>query len=169
MMRTVFLLLLSSTLLIAGCKYSKRSSVYYDYETQCMGVGKKGTTLLKVYSYAKKSRRAIELAKKHAVHAVIFKGIPNGPNPGQSGCMDRGLARDANAEQEHRMYFERFFSDNGQYLNFVSISNDGSIAPGDRQRVGKKLKIGVQVVVMHESLRKQLEADKIITGLNSGF
>ncbi len=169
MNQKILFLFLASLLILGGCKYSKRSSVYYNYETECMGVGKKGTTLIKVFSYAKKTNRAIELAKKHAVHAVIFKGIPNGPRPGQSGCLSRGLARDPNAEQENRLYFEKFFSDNGRYLSFVSLSNDGTIDPSDRMRVGNQYKIGVKVVVMHEELRKQLEADGIVKGLNSGF
>jgi hypothetical protein len=163
MMTRFLIFFFSASLMLLGCKYSKRSSVYYDYESECLGVGNQGTTVMRVYSYAKKTRRAAELAKKHAVHAVIFKGVPNG----KKGCMDKGLAyNEPDAAQKHSGYFERFFSDNGEYLNFVSISSDESTVP---IKVGRRYKVGVDVVVQHEALRKKLESDNIIRGLTQGF
>ncbi len=164
MTRFLLLSLTMALLLISGCsKYQKRSSVYYDYETECLGTGNQGTTLMRVYSYAKKVPKAQELAKKHAVHAVIFKGVPNG----SKGCIDKGLAfNDPNTETKHSDYFSTFFSDNGEYLNFVSISSRETTTPIE---VRGRYKVGVDVVVQHESLRRKLERDEIIRGLSSGF
>ncbi len=165
MHRYVFILLATTALILSGCKFQKRSAVFYDYEVECNGTGRQGSTQLKVWSYAKNYDRAVELAKKHAVHALIFKGVATGTG----GCNNRPLCTDPNAEREHTLYFESFFSNNGKYLNFVSLSNDGTIDPKDRVRVGKKYKIGVNVFVMHSELRKELEAAKIIKSLGSGF
>ncbi len=163
--RSVLLLLLFAAAMVSGCKYRKRSSTFSNYEVQCMGTGRQGTTLIKSWSYAKNYRRAVELSKKHAVHAVIFKGVPSGTG----GCSRRPLASEAGAETKHSTYFANFFSDNGPYLRFVSLSGDGTVNPNDRLKVGGQYKIGVPVIVMHSELRKELEAAKIIKALNSGF
>ena len=136
---TIAQLIATLALVATGCRFGKRTANYYDYETECMGTGRQGTSLIKVYSYAKNYNRAVELAKKHAVHAVIFKGIPSG----SGGCPRRPMVDNANAEQEDAVYYTNFFSVNGKYLNFVSISNDGSIDPNDRTKVGNQYKINV--------------------------
>lgn len=163
--KQIFLLLAAVTLVATGCRFAKRTANYYDYETECMGTGRQGTSLIKVYSYAKNYQRAVELAKKHAVHAVIFKGIPSG----SGGCSRRPMVDNPNAEQEDAGYYTNFFSVNGKYLNFVSISNDGSIDPNDRTKVGNQYKIGVKVVVNHAELRKELEANGKAKAMTDGF
>lgn len=165
MNRYLLILLVTVATVVSGCKYQKRSSVFYNYEVECNGTGRQGSTQLKVWSYAKNYDRAVELAKKHAVHALIFKGV----GAGTGGCNNRPMCTDPNAERQHALYFENFFSDNGKYLNFVSLSNDGTVDPNDRIRVGKEYKIGVSVFVMHSELRKELESAGIVKPLSSGF
>ena len=143
----------------------KSSAAFYDYEVQCLGAGMDGTQLIKVWGYGKNKTEAVEQAKKNAVHAVVFKGIPTG----KSGCMQRPLATKAGTEQQHKDYFESFFKKSGPYLKFVTLSNDGSIDPADRLKAGKKYKMGVTVTVMHSALRKELEAAGVIEKLDSGF
>ena len=67
-----------------------------------------------------------------------------------------------NAEQAHEDYFKQFFDDGGKYMQFVSLTNAGAIAPGDHLKVGKEYKIGLIVSVNVDALRKQLETDGII-------
>ena len=66
-------------------------------------------------------------------------------------------------------FFTEFFKEGGKYLNYVAISNDGSISDEDRLKVGKKLKIGVILSVQKANLRRELEAAGIVKKLNSGF
>ncbi|MFN7274136.1 MAG: hypothetical protein ACK5VF_03515, partial [Bacteroidota bacterium] len=94
----------------------------------------------------------------------MFKGIPG------SG-MQRPMISENGAEEKYRDYFNDFFRSGGRYLNFVALSTDGSIDSRDRIKVknGKLLKIGIVVSVQKDNLRKQLEDDKIIKSLSSGF
>lgn len=143
----------------------KKTAEFYDYEVECLGTGRDGTQLIKVWGYGRNVTKAIEQAKKNAVHAVIFRGIA----AGKPGCMKRPLATAPGTEQQHRQYFDSFFADGGKHLNFVSITSDGSIDPKDRLKVGRQYKVGVVVNVMHTQLRKELEAAGVIKALGEGF
>lgn len=137
------------------------------YELDCMGTGKQGTYLIKVWSYSKKPRLAIEKAKRNAVHGVIFKGFA----AGKQGCKSqKPLARNSNLENEKKSFFTVFFKDGGKYMKFVTASNDGAVAAGDRLKVSKKMyKIGIVISVNKDELRKELENAGIIKSLDAGF
>lgn len=137
------------------------------YELDCMGTGKQGTYLIKVWSYSKKPRLAIEKAKRNAVHGVIFKGFA----AGKQGCKSqKPLARNSNLENEKKSFFTGFFKDGGKYMKFVTASNDGAVAAGDRLKVSKKMyKIGIVISVNKDELRKELENAGIIKSLDAGF
>jgi len=168
-MKTLLSILLPAVfVLFAITTYGQKKNnmaVFYDYEVECMGTGMDGTQLLKVWGYAKKPSEAVELAKRNAVYAVMFKGILSG----KPGCMVRPLITEAGSEQQHQDYFNTFFKKGGKYLEFVSVSSDGSIDPKDRLKVGSRYKIGVVVSVSHATLRKELEAAGIIKALGQGF
>jgi hypothetical protein len=161
-------LLISGLLFFCFSGYSqkkKNPAAFYNYEVECLGTGVDGTQLIKVWGYGKKPNDAVEQAKKNAVHAVMFKGIL----AGKPGCMMRPLITDPGAEQQHQDYFDAFFKAKGKYLSFVTISNDGSIDPKDRLKVGGQYKVGAVVSVSHSALRKELEAAGIIKALGTGF
>jgi len=165
----LFGILLIPTPLFAQKKAKKKAiedTNNWRYEIECLGTGKQGTYLLKIWSYSKNQDVAIESAKRNAVHGVIFKGFPGG-----DGCIGQNpLADKVNLEQEYESFFKSFFSDGGKYLKFVSLTSNGNIAAGDRIKVNKKeYKIGVIVSVRKDELRKDLEAAAIIKSLTSGF
>jgi hypothetical protein len=134
----------------------------YNYEIQFLRTGVEGTELFKVYTYCKKEKDCFEYAKMDAVKAIMFKGIPG------SG-MQRPMITEVGAEDKFRDFFKEFFKEGGKYLNYVAISNDGSISDEDRVKVGKKLKIGVILSVQKANLRRELEAAGIVQKLNSMF
>lgn len=148
-------------------KKADKDTEQWNYEIECVGTGVYGTYLIKVWSYSKKEKVAIEQAKKNAVHGVIFKGFA----AGAKGCTSqKPLARNPNIEFEQKEFFDEFFEDGGKYMKYVSLSSDGMIGAGDRLKIGKKkYKIGVVVSVQKDALRKDLEAAGIIKGLSSGF
>lgn len=148
-------------------KQADEDTKNWRYEIQCLSVASEGSYIVKIYSYSKNKNVAIEQSKKNAIHAVIFRGIPQN----EIGCVAQpSLARHPNLEEKNRDYFERFFSEEGDYKKFVTLTTDGAIAPGDRLRVGKReYKIGIIVSVDIASLRKELETAGIIKGLASGF
>ena len=149
-----------------GKKKADKDTQAWKYELEVVATGVKGTYQVKVWSYSKKADTAIEQAKKNAVHGIIFRGFPaNGRVQGK-----KPLSRNPNLEIEHGDFFKDFFAQGGKYLKFVSVVNNGAIAPGDRIKVSKKeYKIGVVISVDVNSLRKDLEAAGIIKSMSSGF
>ena len=132
-----------------------------NYEVQFIKTGVDGTILFKIFSYGKDEDQAVQNAKSDALKAVMFKGIPGSDlvNP---------MVRDLSALETQKDFFQTFFKTE-QYLQYVSISGDGTIDGEDRLKVGRKYKIGVVVSVQKANLRKLLETAGIIKSLNAGF
>ena len=166
LLMVVFLLAsFTSNAQIFSKKKSKKDTHNFRYEIECIGEGTQGTYAIKVFSYSKKPKVAIEAAKRNAVHGIIFKGFSGGK------CVRKpALARNPNLEQEKADFFKSFFANGGKYSKFVTTSTDGAIEGGDVTKVSKKeYKIGVNVSVNVTLLRKDLEAAGIIKGLGSRF
>lgn len=76
-----YLILLLIPLLLHSCgtasKISKADQPW-SYETESMGVGADGKYVIRVWSYWRNANMPVEEAKKNAVHAVIFRGVPAG-------------------------------------------------------------------------------------------
>ena len=147
-------------------KKSKKDTHNFRYEIECVNTGSSGTVAVKVFSYSKKPRIAIEAAKRNAVHGIIFKGFPKAGK-----CQKKDpLSRNPNLEQEHKDFFKDFFADGGKYLKFVTTSTDGAIEGGDISKISRKeYKIGINVSVNRILLEKDLISAKIIQGLGSRF
>lgn len=146
-------------------KKAEKDTKEWRYEVQAVKTGSQGTYLVKVWSYSKKPKIAIEQAKKNAVHGIIFRGVAaNGQVTSQNA-----LSSNPNLEVEKEEFFNEFFADGGKYMKFVNVTGDGSIAAEDKLKVGKEYKIGVVVSVNIAGLRKDLEDAGIIKGLSSGF
>ena len=147
-------------------KKSKKDTHNFRYEIECIDTGARGTVAIKVFSYSKKPKIAIEAAKRNAVHGIIFKGFPRAGK-----CQKKDpLARNPNLEQEHEEFFKEFFKDGGKYLKFVNASTDGAIEGGDISKISKReYKIGINVSVNRAALEKDLVSANIIEGLGSFF
>ncbi len=134
----------------------------FNYEVQFIRTGLQGTELFKVFAYGRNEKQCVENAKLDAIKALLFKGVPG------SGSQ-RPMFTELSEMKEYNDYFRSFFKNDGPYLNYVSISNDGSINENDRFKVGNKLKIGVIVSVNKANLRTELENAGVIKKLNAGF
>jgi hypothetical protein len=146
-------------------KKADKETNEWRYEMEAAGTGVQGTYQVKVWTYSKKPETAIEQAKKNAVHGIIFKGFQDKDRvKGQ-----KALAQSPNLEQEKEDFFKEFFEDGGKFQKFVSLVNNGAIAPEDRIKIGKEYKIGVIVSVNVASLRKDLEDAGIIKSLGNMF
>ncbi len=64
-----------------GKKKADTETNEWRYEVEKTGTGKQGTYQLKVWTYSKDVATASLQAKKNAVHAVMFKGIPGSQKP----------------------------------------------------------------------------------------
>ena len=162
---TLFLVVSFSTLSVAQQRKADKDTAAWRYEIEVFQTGVQGTYLIKVWSYSKKPDVAIDQAKKNAIHGIIFKGFTGISGvPGQSP-----LANSLNLEDEKADFFKPFFKDGGDYMKYVSLSNDGAVAAEDRMKMGKEYKIGVIVAVNITNLRKDLEKAGVIKSLSSGF
>ncbi len=131
----------------------------FKYEVISAGVGSEGSELIKVFSYAKSQKKAIEIGKANAVHAILFKGVPGSNGNYTKPAMVKPQEKDLNQK-----FFDDFFK-TGQYLQFVTVSNDGTIDPEDMLRIGSEYKIGIIYSVSKDNLRKYLIDNGIIKSL----
>ena len=119
-------------------------------------VGVQGTEVFKVVVKCKKQKGSLEKAKKNAVEAILFKGIPG------SGSIEPII--DENKLNDVQVVFLNNFL-KSDYLTYVNLANDGTILPGDFIKYGKYYMIGYIVSVNKSSLRKFLEENNIIRKL----
>jgi hypothetical protein len=151
-------------------RLADKATKEWKYDIECVNTGKKGSKLIKVWSYSKKRKYAISQAMKNAVHGILFKGFAGG---GRSCTAFKPLITKEMSKKEYDQFYIDFFGDGkygGEYTKYVTEANDGNIGPGDVVKVDKKTyKIGVYVNVMTDLLRKRLEEEGVIKGLSSGF
>lgn len=158
MIKSIFKLLLITTLTVMPCIVSAQANASYrDIQIECLGVEMDGSQTLRVLGIGRNKTDAIEQAKKNAVAAVLFNGIR-----GTGGCDQRPLLTEANARQKYEEYFDRFFVDKGEYLNFISMKDT-------KRRSTKKVKktktqeyYYVTVRVLRSELKRQLINDGIL-------
>lgn len=157
--------------MVSNAQISKKKKANNDtqawkYEIECVGIGKPGTKVIKVWSYSKNAKVANGQAKKNAVHGMVFQGYSGG---GQGCTSQKALVADPSIEHQKKEFFEEFFADGGKYMKYVSHSGDATPEIIGVKLKGYKYKVGVTVTVNTNDLRKDLEAAGIIRGLSSGF
>lgn len=163
MFRSIYLNIIIALVAIPAFSQKKtEKSLEEQYEVQFLQTGREGTILFKVFSYGKNENVCLSNAKRNALRAVIFSGIPGSD-------LQKPLVTQPGAEELYKDYFNTFFQKNGKYLQYVAFSTDGSIDSNDRLRVGKLIKVGVAVVVQKAALRKELENAGIVKSLGDGF
>lgn len=175
MARTTFLLLACAALLINSCSTQRelgpreRKILYsssYNYEIQPAGVGSNGTKAVKVWGYGPSVEDAIQIAKRNAVAACIFSGIPAGQGVGRTPA----IVTEHDAHEKYSDFFDEFFKIGGRYLRYISLSMEGPPSGQDRLRIERNYyKVGIYVQVMYDDLRRYLEDQGIARRLDHGF
>ena len=132
------------------------------YEIEMAEVGEPGTLVVKVWCYNKKPQISEDIAKMNAVKGVLFKGVSD------SGRMKGRKALVEDGYENHQDYFDDFFKE-GKYAKYSRVALNKYVEQNSLIKVGKLYKIGKIVVISYNDLRKQLETDKVIKGLDYGF
>ena len=132
------------------------------YDIEMAEVGEPGTLVVKVWCYNKKPQISEDIAKMNAVKGVLFKGISD------SGRMKGRKALVEDGYENHQDYFDDFFKES-KYAKYSRVALNNYVEQNSLIKVGKLYKIGKIVVISYNDLRKQLETDKIIKGLDYGF
>lgn len=154
-------LLCLSTLLFCSCSAKKTSlGAFYSFETECLGTEHDGSLTLRAWGEGNSKKDAVEQAKKKAVHDVIFKGVTRGINDYHM----RPLITESNASEKYQDYFNRFFSDRGDYLQFVNMKDEKS---NSKQVMENRqvYKYGITVRVLSSELKNKLQNDGIIKAI----
>lgn len=138
----------------------KKISGNYIYKTECMGIEHDGSLTLKTWGNGRNRADAVEQAKKNAVRDVIFQSILEG----KQDCLKKPLITEVNAEEKYEDYFNKFFSDGGQYLNFITLKAEriGEQIRRDRRKARESVTNGLLVSVLRSELKSKLIADGII-------
>lgn len=149
--------------MFASCGSASRLSkadTPWTYEIESVGVGADGTYAIRVWSYYKNAKMPLEVAKRNAVHAVIFKGVP----AGNGAASQPPLKTDAVTASDS-VFFDNFFQ--GEYQDYINSVASGSLRILKLR--AREYKIGYVVSVAKDNLRKYLEDQGVIKGLSSGF
>jgi hypothetical protein len=152
-----FGLTISLVLVVLACQAQARTSGNYEFSSECMGVELDGSQTLKAWGLGRNRKDAIEQAKKNAVRDVIFNGITQG----KSECNNRPLVAEVNAQQKYETYFNKFFSDGGDFLNYINLK-DLAVGGIDRKKGRSGVAFGLTVRVLRPELKQKLIADGIL-------
>lgn len=137
---------------------AQTQTVYDRSSIQCLGTELDGSETLRVLGYGRNRADAKEQAMKNAVWAVVFDGIRDGV----SGCNMRPLVTEANARERYEDYFNKFFSDNGEYKEYVSLRDTKRHSAGkSKDKVGYSYEMTVRV--LRSKLKNRLKTDNIIS------
>ena len=168
-MKRLSLLLLFCFVLATNCfaqKNDRRASYksWENYEITTERVGVEGTKFVKVWGFGKSVDKAVMNAKRNAVHACLFRGIPGSTNANSTPAI-----LNSSAYEQHYDYFEKFFAPGGAYLGYVNVTTDGVPSGQDRRKVKGGYKVAIYVQVMFDNLKDKLENDGLKKKLTHGF
>lgn len=167
MMKKLILLLLAVVIASVPMSAKKHRTMndWDGYQISAVKVGADGTKLVKVWGYGKNIKKAILQAKKNAVHACLFQGVPGT----ETVAGIPALCRQQDVVTENESYFEFFFADDGEYLKYLNVTTDTIPSGADMRKVRGGYKVALYVQVLYDNLREKLEDDGIIKGLSHGF
>lgn len=136
---------------------SKGNGANYTFNTKCIGTELDGSITLEVWGKGRHYFDALEQAKKNAVRDIIFRGIQDG------NCQISAIVLLPKVKSTHEEYFAEFFSDDGPYLEFVSLKDERIL---NKMRRNKKKTREMQqrkvvVRVNRLGLKKKLKSDNI--------
>ena len=160
MQKTFFSVFLTFGLIFTSYSQKKGSNGSdYDFKCRCLGTELDGSATLESYGKGRNYLDASEQAKKNATWEVIFLGIKEG----SGGCSSDPLLFSPEPQKTYEDFFNSFFKDNGEYLNYVSLKDEKI-----KNKVSRNSKKGSQmqqrmvvVRVDRAGLKKYLKENKI--------
>lgn len=156
-MKRIILFFIAAFTLVCGVN-SQSKAVYDRSSIKCMGTELDGSQTLRVLGYGRNRVDAKEQAMKNAVYAVIFDGVRDGVQ----GCNLRPLVTEVNARERYEDYFNIFFSDNGEYKNYVSLK-DTKKRSADRAKDKVGYTYEMTIRVLRSELKMRLKKDNVIS------
>lgn len=152
-MRRVLLLSFATLL----CLFCGQSVFAQSYEPECISIEQDGSQTLRVWGKGRNRKDAIEQAKKDAVYEILFNGV----RKGNKGYNQRPLVPEVNARERYQEYFDIFFMDGGEYLNYVSMA-DRRLGSTKKEKNSVQVRYEITVRVLIPELRQRLTRDGIL-------
>lgn len=145
-----FTVIISIPVLGQSSKDQKKSSSYYDYETECIQDKLDGSYIFYTWGKGSDKSEAINQAKKNAINDLLFKGI-------NKGCQLNPLIIEVNGGVKYKSYVNSFFQKD--FNDFISIEK----SPKKLFKSEQQTTYGVKVRINRETLKQKLIKDNIIS------
>jgi hypothetical protein len=160
-MNLFFLKKYKSIILLFGLTYFS-NTIQGQVEFQCYDVDDNGMLTIMIWNSNQGKRYKLDEAKKDAINILIYKGLSLGEN-----CSSQFNVISSEEELERfKIISASFFTENGDWSNFVGVSTSGKRPSGDRI----KEKWAVYTLKLSRlELKKYLQKKDVIRNLNSGF
>ena len=108
-----------ASIMLNGCKSAQQIDAVYathSFETTCLSCNETGVTV-QTWGKGKYKESALKQCRKQALRDIIFKGI----TLGDQNCLRKPLVTEVNAEERHRSFFSKFFSDKGNWSRYAIL------------------------------------------------
>ncbi len=151
---------MSTFLFCSAQRQQKKTAAFYEYKSECMGVELDGSQTLKAWGNGRNRADACEQAKKNAVRDVLFKGI----NEGKSDCNVKPVLFEVNVQEKNEDYFNKFFTDGGDYKDFVNVKDEKFLdkISRDKKKTKESVTHGLIVRVLRAELKQKMIKDGIL-------
>lgn len=136
----------------------------WNYQAECLDVSASNSTKIKVTNFDQKSKTDINLEKKMALHAILFKGIA-----GANNCISQPPLIKKEDLKINKRYFKILFGKKAYYNKYIISVEEIEHSGLDENNFKQSDKHSAIVVVDKDLLRKDLINDKIIKSLTNGF
>lgn len=156
----IIIVVLVVSTIMCSCNPQKRTAGNYSYKTECLGIEMDGSQTVKAWGNGRNRFDAVAQAKKNAVGDVLFKGIIDG----KSDCDQKPVLAEPNVRSKNEEYFNVFFSDGGEFENFVSLKDERLEQKIMRDRKGARKSVthGFVIRVDRAGLKQKMKQDGIL-------
>ena len=141
--------IISTPVLGQSSKQQKKTSSYYDFETECLQDKLDGSYIFYTWGKGSDKSEAINQAKKNAINDLLFKGI-------NKGCQLNPLIIEINGGVKYKSYVNSFFQKD--FNDFITIEK----SPKKLFKSEQQTTYGVKVCIKTDALKKKLIKDNII-------
>jgi hypothetical protein len=156
-MKTRILLLSVLLVILASCGV-KVSESYYDQPVKILRAEYDGSYVIRSSGKGRNAAAALAEARKQAVYDVVFNGVPSTTSTVSSL---KPLLLEVNAKTKYQDYFNSFFADGGEYLNYISIE-DKRATSSNWFRGESQVTCQTNVTVNVAALKAKLQNDNIL-------
>ena len=149
----------------AQSNVSEIQASYYDYETELLGVGQDGTKVFKITVNSKKLDDGVELAKRNAIAACLFKGLEaSGQTEKVPAIVPQGITNDNMEFFEDFLMLKSKKGEGGKYLRFIN-----RVINQESEKIKKGYIISLEIQVSYDALRDYMESVGYAKSLNFLF